>query len=101
MAVHYAPRTPAFRVESLSELKSIRHWKNIALLVFGDRDLSAVPEVASRFFLDSPELAARSLYDILHQCDSLGLESIVVVMPPDSPEWLAVRDRLQRATRPL
>ena len=44
---------------------------------------------------------SRLLYDVLHRCDSLGLGSIVVVMPPDEPEWRAVRDRLLRATRPL
>jgi hypothetical protein len=27
--------------------------------------------------------------------------AIVVVMPPDRPEWLAIRDRLLRATRPI
>jgi hypothetical protein len=27
--------------------------------------------------------------------------AIVVVMPPDEPEWLAIRDRLLRATRPI
>ncbi len=63
--------------------------------------MSSVPGTASRFDLDSPALAARLIYDVLHRCDSLGRESIIVVMPPDSPEWQAVRDRLRRATLPL
>jgi L-threonylcarbamoyladenylate synthase len=101
MAVHYAPRTPAFGVDSLAELEHVPRWENVALVVVGEQDVSSLHRAASRFNLDSPELAARFLYDVLHRCDSLGRESIVVIMPPDSPEWQAVRDRLLRATRPL
>jgi L-threonylcarbamoyladenylate synthase len=101
MAVHYAPRSPSFRVDSLVELEHICHWENAALVVIGEHDVSFVPGTASRFDLDSPALAARSIYDVLHRCDSLGRESIIVVMPPDSPEWQAVRDRLLRATLAL
>ena len=43
---------------------------------------------------------ARDLYLTLRHLDSLGLEQIVVVMPPDQPDWAAIRDRLTRATRP-
>ena len=57
--------------------------------------------MASHFNLETPEAAARQLYDTLHQCDALGARAIVVVMPPDEPEWRAVRDRLLRATRPI
>jgi L-threonylcarbamoyladenylate synthase len=101
MAVHYAPRTPAFRVDSLAELEHVSRWENVALVMIGEQDVSSVPWSVSRFNLDSPESAARSLYDVLHRCDSLGRESIVVIMPPDLPEWQAVRDRLLRATHPL
>ncbi len=51
--------------------------------------------------LETPELAARWLYDVLHEFDAMRPLAIVVVMPPDRPEWLAVRDRLLRATRPI
>ena len=53
------------------------------------------------FQLETPAQASRHLYETLHHCDALGLRSILVVMPPDRPEWQAVRDRLLRATRPL
>jgi L-threonylcarbamoyladenylate synthase len=45
--------------------------------------------------------ASRELYAVFHRLDALGFSQIVVVMPPDSPVWTAVRDRLIRATRPL
>ena len=51
--------------------------------------------------LETPDEASQQLYDILHRCDLLGVRSIIVLMPPDEPEWRAVRDRLLRATRPL
>ena len=51
--------------------------------------------------LESPEIAARRLYDVLHGFDSMCPPAIVVIMPPDRPEWLAIRDRLLRATRPI
>jgi L-threonylcarbamoyladenylate synthase len=97
--MHYAPATPSFRLERHEKLENLVHRGKLAIIVLGpplDRALSAA--VAS-FALESPAAASRALYDVLHQCDSLGPDSIVVVMPPDLPEWHAVRDRLLRATR--
>ena len=33
--------------------------------------------------------------------DREQLRAIYIVLPPDKPEWLAVRDRIIRATRAL
>lgn len=58
------------------------------------------PERADTFWRRQPadaETAARHLYDTLHQLDALGVQTILVEMPPDTPEWRAVRDRLTRA----
>ena len=44
-----------------------------------------------------PERYAAEMYDVLHMLDGSELDAIVVVLPPDSPEWAAVRDRLMRA----
>jgi L-threonylcarbamoyladenylate synthase len=99
MPVHYAPRTPAFRVESSEKLEDLVQRGNLALIVFGAHADDALPAATVRFTLESPQTAARRLYDVLHQCDALSVDAIVVVMPPDQPEWQAVRDRLLRATR--
>jgi hypothetical protein len=100
MPVHYAPRTPAFRVQSLAELEGRFHRDRIAVVSF--REASGPAAAAEhQFTLETPEKAARLLYDVLHQCDSLGLGAIVVIMPPEGPEWHPLRDRLLRATRPL
>ncbi|MFI5458089.1 MAG: L-threonylcarbamoyladenylate synthase [Isosphaerales bacterium] len=101
MPVHYAPRTPSFRVERGEDLGGVVHRGNTAVVSFGEQADRALPAAVARFTLESPAEASRRLYDVLHHCDSLGLDSIVVVMPPADPEWQAVRDRLVRATRPL
>jgi L-threonylcarbamoyladenylate synthase len=43
--------------------------------------------------------AAAVLYDRLHQADKEGWDWIAVPMPPDTPEWAGVLDRLRRAAR--
>jgi L-threonylcarbamoyladenylate synthase len=40
---------------------------------------------------------AAALYDALHRADAQGYDWIAVEMPPDTPEWAGVRDRLKRA----
>jgi L-threonylcarbamoyladenylate synthase len=45
-----------------------------------------------------PVVYAARLYAALHALDEAGVERIIVTMPPDRPEWLAVRDRLVRAS---
>lgn len=46
--------------------------------------------------LESAAYAAQ-LYDALHEADRSAAEYIVLELPPDGEEWLAVRDRLRRA----
>lgn len=44
-----------------------------------------------------PELYAAELYAVLHELDAKGLDWIAVELPPSTPEWAAIRDRLTRA----
>ena len=46
---------------------------------------------------DSASDFARAFYDTLHRCDRLGAETILVQSLPDTDEWVALRDRLNRA----
>ena len=101
LPVHYSPRTPSFRVDSPEELASIPRLQEFALVTIGDWPLSLPLPFTMEYRLESPPEAARLLYDVLHQCDALEVRAIIVIMPPDRPEWLAVRDRLLRATRPF
>jgi L-threonylcarbamoyladenylate synthase len=99
MAIHYAPRTPAIRLEPGSPPPAIPAEISTALIVCGP----PAPESESlrpslRIDLPDPAQASRALYDSLHRCDASGASLIVVRMPPDHPSWAAVRDRLRRAT---
>jgi L-threonylcarbamoyladenylate synthase len=101
MPVHYAPRTPSFRIEPGEELGELGRRGSVAVVVVGEQADRAVREGVAVYKLYSPLEAARRLYEVLHQCDSLGVDAIVVVMPPTDPQWQAIRDRLVRATLPL
>ena len=45
----------------------------------------------------SAEQAAHALFSVLRELDARGVQQIWVQLPPDTPEWEGVRDRLQRA----
>lgn len=99
--VHYAPRTPTVRVDSIDELTAIAWPERSAVVVLGpEREVDERPnQVLVR--LPDPETAAQRLYQVLHDCDALNLELIVIVMPPNERSWRTVRDRLVRAARPF
>ena len=45
-----------------------------------------------------PEQVGTRLYALLHELDDAGFEQILMEQPPDAEVWLAVRDRLLRAS---
>ena len=105
MDVHYSPRTPTFRLEGGPSMAP-RRLSNWALITFGPDPGGSNPAPPDRGgpiihvrLVDPPE-AGRALYAVLHTCDDHGLEFILIVPPPDEPDWQAVRDRVQRASKP-
>jgi L-threonylcarbamoyladenylate synthase len=44
----------------------------------------------------APEYAA-AFYEALHQADAANYDWIAIDVPPSTPEWEAIQDRLQRA----
>lgn len=108
LPVHYSPKTRAVRIEQDDSMVDMPFSGQAAVLCCGrgkgDRHTECrapVPASTPIVHLETPEDAARRLYDVLHQFDDLAPELIVVLMPPDLPEWSAIRDRLQRATVPF
>ncbi len=101
MVKHYSPRTPVVLCQSNDEALvlgaefSRRDW-SWGWLPFGDVNGSApaVPMPAD------PESYAAQLYRELHTFDEVDIDRILVTLPPDTPEWAAVRDRLTRAAAP-
>ena len=84
-ARHYSPRTPAVRFDAAGRADAIRRY--------GDRR-TVVLDVDD----DDPAGYARRLYARLRAADAAGADVILVEMPPATPAWAAVRDRLTRAT---
>lgn len=96
--VHYAPTTPAFRFEP--HQRQTLPQSNIAQILVGQPSLR--PHDQHHVTLpEDPIQYARYLYAILRELDDRNLDAIYIQMPPDLPQWAAIRDRLRRATRPF
>jgi L-threonylcarbamoyladenylate synthase len=100
MPVHYAPGTPSWRVKAgrVNDIEAVFRGST-GLLVLGHPRLSVQWTPRQRIDLDTLESASHGLYDALHRLDELGLDDIVIVLPPTKPEWAAVADRVWRASR--
>lgn len=102
LARHYAPRTPvelhadraglAGRADELT-----RSGERTGSVLIGDG--SGSTESVTVMPADAAGYAAR-LYAVLHDLDGRGLTRLLIELPPDTDEWLAVRDRLKRAASP-
>jgi L-threonylcarbamoyladenylate synthase len=102
-AVHYAPRGPAYRFES-SQLPDALRW---ASRVGAARPAFMVIRQglpAGNFGCEMPgeaaEYAAR-FYAVLRELDARGPAAILIELPPATPDFEAVRDRIMRATKPM
>ncbi|HSA90843.1 MAG TPA: L-threonylcarbamoyladenylate synthase [Burkholderiales bacterium] len=95
MERHYAPRTPAQMVFSYELDKAIALARaGVAVLAFSR------PDERVDYWLRmprEPKAYAQRLYAALRELDTAGCERILIEAPPESPEWSAVRDRLERA----
>ena len=97
---HYAPRTPTECVEGRGTLRVIELASAglaVGWLTQEDTAPMASHKVIARRMPARPAEYAAQLYATLHDLDAAGLDRIVVDLPPDGGEWLAVRDRLRRA----
>ena len=100
---HYAPDTPVRLLTApelldyLNSSKTIRN-KSIAYLTFST---SLAPKAKNLQIFEMPPDAkayARCLYEIMYQVDALGFEEIIVERPPQDPSWIAILDRLTKAS---
>jgi L-threonylcarbamoyladenylate synthase len=92
MAKHYSPKTPMRLADPINIYddiyEAIAAGRRVGFLTIGGKGGMPV----------SPDEYAAALYARLHDLDEKGLDLILIEMPPDMPEWAAVRDRLTRAT---
>lgn len=96
--VHYAPHTPAYRYEPVEACRIIADGSG--LITIGDVEVPRRYQGRATLPHD-PEAYARYFYATLRSLDEMGLAAIYVQVPPDQPQWAAVRDRIRRATRPI
>lgn len=89
---HYSPRTPLLLVDSPAALPGRTGayvWRKKSGLVCRSVHMPAAPAAY-----------AERIYAVLHELDQENLPWIAVELPPDTPAWTAVRDRLHRAASP-
>jgi L-threonylcarbamoyladenylate synthase len=107
LARHYAPRAPLELAEDAGReraqalcLSGLRvGWLRLQTDAAKDEPLS-LPGLLEVPMPVRPEPYAAMLYAALHSLDDAGVDRILVQLPPDTEEWLAVRDRLRRAASP-
>lgn len=94
--LHYAPKTPIRMFDSKAALLTFSDKQtNCAALLIGK---GAMTNGQTYNLPDNPDAVAEQLYNTLHQMDALGVEQLLIETPPDQPEWLAIKDRLTRAS---
>lgn len=96
---HYAPRAKV-RLMSAQDIAAKLHAlgphaNNLG--VWSAVRLDAGAGVFWRRQPTSADQAAHELFSVLRDLDARGVQQIWVQLPPDTPEWEGVRDRLQRA----
>ena len=68
-----------------------------ALLTYRPGHYEHLPVMHLQVMPDQPVAYAQRLYAALHELDAHGYDWIAIDLPPDTPDWAAVRDRLKRA----
>lgn len=103
LAKHYSPRAPLeiWRWEDDEHLRTLSSQSRVAP---GQTHIVAHTRIPSgsgygrvSVIPHDPEAFARALYAELHACDQAGAELIIVEALPDTSEWHALADRLNRA----
>lgn len=100
LSSHYQPKTQ-IRLMPHKSLQDAIHIlgkaaKNIGIYTRTpmDRLSAAMPRIAMS---NDPSTAEQNLYADLHTIDSMNLKLVWVETPPNTEEWAAIRDRLEKA----
>ncbi|HEY5312179.1 MAG TPA: L-threonylcarbamoyladenylate synthase [Pirellulales bacterium] len=102
---HYAPRVPVDctaddglpRVHALTD-RGLR----VGWLAVGQPRPGCWPASTTMLWLPAdPVRYASGLYAALHELEAAGIDRMVIALPPDTPAWHAIHDRLRRASAPV
>jgi L-threonylcarbamoyladenylate synthase len=103
LATHYAPATP-LEVHAAPDI-----WRratelagrgfDVVVMRLDSEGAGDFPHAHQEVMPGRAANYARTLYATLRKLDAAGFHVLLAETPPDTPEWLAVRDRLARAAR--
>lgn len=96
---HYAPHKPLYLVDTKDlsqQVSRLKKNKSVSVLCYQSTSI----ENCIKMPID-PREYAKTLYEKLHQLDASPTDCIIVESPPLEDPWLAIVDRLQRASAPL
>lgn len=101
-AAHYAPRTPAHLIHSAELPFKIDELQNssrsYAVLSFNVKPANLNADIYWLQTSQNPSEYAHDLYANLRLLDQLHKDALLIEAPPQQDSWLAVIDRLTRAT---
>jgi L-threonylcarbamoyladenylate synthase len=101
LAAHYSPRAPVELIDAAALVARLADCAQAELRIglwssespAAGQGASLVQWIAAPAQADAWEA---DLYDALRRFDAANVDRIIVVRPPASPDWEAVRDRLTR-----
>ncbi|UOD51560.1 threonylcarbamoyl-AMP synthase [Orrella daihaiensis] len=101
LKAHYAPFTPLILCVEHKLEDCVRDWLdthegNVAVLLRSDRQLPLDRVHLIRMPM-MPAAYARALYATLRRVDESGVSVVIAEQVPDEPDWMGVRDRMNRA----
>ncbi len=98
--LHYSPKTPLKLFDDLPSLISYQQnsTQTCAALIIDDNSPQNL-DFNCIYLPKKNAQVAEHLYEALHRLDALNVAQLLVLKPPNSPEWLAILDRLNRAAR--
>lgn len=96
MKVHYQPHKPVtlFKTEEISNC--IKNYKNCVFVCYSEEIFQ---KIDTKILIKMPTNVLQyqaKLYDTLHKIDKENYKEILIEMPPQTPEWLAIYDKLHR-----
>lgn len=98
MKRHYAPKAKLVLFSHPSEIDPRSTKEPVGLLTHNPNLNLPLHPAKTEILPDDAMGYAADLYAALHRLDDAGMQSILVFMPPLHPDWLAIHDRLLRAT---
>lgn len=104
LKAHYAPKAKVRLMDAqnlkvaVGMLSSVNASNQTRIGVYA-RDLpqTKAKHIIARKMPANAKTVAHELFAVLHDFDAQGVSLLWVETPPDEPEWLGVRDRLERA----